>query len=211
MFTPAAPHQTDSPHWKSSMLNYSRSYNHNSMNMPTMILTFASATMSNHRLRLNTQYNLTRSAQYKASQHENTVQHQRNRQPPFQIDITANDNNSYSLSHTGTPNDNPKPFSTTNHTNPSNTMSYDLCSQISSCTGGALYRIQTRSYIDRMTCYWSGIPTDFDTNLIKLFWVFAQRGAQYIGNPLISGTISSTIIILTQKNAMMYMDSVRNK
>ena len=77
------------------------------MNMPTPILTFAGATMSNNRLRLNLQYNTTRSAQYDASQHENTVQHQRNCRPPFQIDITANDNNLYGPSHTGTTNNKP--------------------------------------------------------------------------------------------------------
>ena len=63
-------------------------------------------------------------------------------------------------------------------------MSYDIRSQTSSSTGRAMHRIQTRSCIDHKTCYWSGLPAEFDTYLIKLVAAFAQRGTQYLGNPL---------------------------
>ena len=119
------------------MLSHPGSRNHISLTMPTPILTSAGTTMSTHRLKLNPQYNLMRAAQYDTSQHEYTVQHQQNRQPPLQVNISPNDISSSSQSHIETPHEHSRPFSTTLRANPSSTIPYDLRSQLSSCNGRA--------------------------------------------------------------------------
>ena len=130
------------------MLSHPGSRNHTSLTMPAPILTSAGTTMSTHRLKPNPQYNPVRAAQYDASQHEYTVQHQRNRQPPLQVNISPNDISSSSQSHIKTPHEHSRPFSTTLRANPSSTIPYDLRSQLSSCNGRAQTKITNRFCID---------------------------------------------------------------
>ena len=126
MITPLVPHQTNLSHWQTSILSHSGSYNHTSLTMPAPILASGGATMSTHRLQPNPYYSPTCTAQYDACQHKHTVQHQQNRQPPLQVNISTHDNYLSSPYYTGTPTNHSRPFYTTNHANPSNTMPYFL-------------------------------------------------------------------------------------
>ena len=141
LIIPPVPHHVNPSHWQTSMLSHPGSHNHTSLTMPAPILTSAGTTMSTHRLKPNPQHSPVCAAQYDTSQHDYTVQHQQNRQLPLQVNISLNDISSSSQSHTGTSYEHSRPFSMTNHANPSSTMPYDLRSQLSSRNGQAQIKI----------------------------------------------------------------------